>query len=364
MADILSQEEIDALLEVVDDGDTPQEQSAKEDSSREIMLYDFKRPNRVSKEQLRSIKSIHDKLARNLSSQISTVLRTIIEIDLQSVDQMTYGEFLMSIPSPTSFNIFSLKPLDGDAVLELNPSIVYPMLDRLLGGDGKVYNIDRELTDIELNLLDTILRMILQKLKESWESVLEFHPSIEAKESSPNVVQIVAQNEIVIIVVLEITIGESSGMINLAYPVIFLESILSKMSNRDIIISESNSRKSKNKELKELIKRADIEAEAILGDTTLSLKEILDLEKGSVIRLDREVSKSVTISVNKKDVFKANMSVEEYKKVFEITEVIYSDKDEVKETLLKYEKERLERYKKLKLANKEDENKKREAVNG
>jgi flagellar motor switch protein FliM len=360
MADILSQEEIDALLEVVDDPSEASSESVKEkEDTREIMLYDFKRPNRVSKEQLRSIKSIHDKLARNLASQISTVLRTIIEIDLQSVDQMTYGEFLMSIPSPTSFNIFSLKPLDGDAVLELNPSIVFPMLDRLLGGDGKTYNIDRELTDIELNLLDTILRMIMQKLKESWENIMEFHPVIEAKESSPNVVQIVAQNEIVIIVVLEITIGESSGMINIAYPVIFLESILSKMSNRDIIISESNSRKSKNKELKELVKRADIEAEVILGDTTLSLKEILDLEKGSVIRLDRDASEIVTISVNKKDVFKAHMSVDEYKKILEIREVIYNDRDEVKEVLMKYEQERLKRYQTLKQV-KEDE---KEVVN-
>ena len=360
MADILSQEEIDALLEVVDEeGDATAIEAAKNNEERQIILYDFKRPNRVSKEQLRSIKSIHDKLARNLASQISTVLRTIIEIELQSVDQMTYGEFLMSIPSPTSFNIFSLKPLDGDAVLELNPSIVFPMIDRLLGGDGKTFNIDRELTDIELNLLDTILRMIMQKLKESWENVMDFHPVIEAKESSPNVVQIVAQNEIVIIVVLEITIGESSGMINIAYPVIFLESVLSKMSNRDIIISESNSRKSKNKELKELVKRADIEAEVILGDTTLSLKEILDLEKGSIIRLDRDVSEIVTISVNKKDVFKAHMNVEEYKKTFEIKEVIYSDKDEVKETLIKYEQDRLRKYQSLKRA----KEKEKEVVN-
>ncbi len=347
MADILSQEEIDALLEVVDD---PSDAtiSSNDDDSQKVMVYDFKRPNRVSKEQLRSIKSIHDKLARNLSSHISTVLRTIIEVNLQSVDQMTYGEFLMSIPSPTSFNIFSMKPLEGDAVLELNPTIVFPMLDRLLGGEGKACDIDRELSDIELNLLDTILRMITSKLKEAWESVLEFYPTIEAKESSPNVVQIVAQNEIVIIIVLEVSIGDVSGMINIAYPVIFLESILSKMSSRDIIISESNAKKSKNKELKELIKRADIKAEAILGETTLSLKEILDLQKDSIIRLDREISDEVTIAIDKKNIFKAKMSVDEYKKILEINEVINSDKDEVKEILLKYEKERLEKYNRIK----------------
>ena len=350
MADILSQEEIDALLEVVDDS-AENNVTSDNDDSQKVMIYDFKRPNRVSKEQLRSIKSIHDKLARNLSSHISTVLRTIIEINLQSVDQMTYGEFLMSIPSPTSFNIFSMKPLEGDAVLELNPSIVFPMLDRLLGGEGKQYEIDRELSDIELNLLDTILRMIMSKLKESWESVLEFYPTIEAKETSPNVVQIVAQNEIVIIIVLEVSIGDVSGMINIAYPVIFLESILSKMSSRDIIISESNTKKSKNKELKELIKRADIVTEAILGETTLSLKEILDLKEGSVIRLDREVSDEVNISIDKKDIFKAKMSVDEYKKILEVIEVINNDKDEVKEILLEYEKQRKEKFDQLRKEN-------------
>lgn len=348
MADILSQDEIDALLEVVDDSGNENSSKSSDDGEQSIMLYDFKRPNRVSKEQLRTIKSIHDKLARNLASHISTVLRSIIEINLQSVDQMTYGEFLMSIPSPTSFNIFSLKPLDGEAVLELNPDIVFPMLDRLLGGDGTGYDLERELTDIELNLIDTVLRIILQKLKEAWMSVMEFYPSVEAKETSPNVVQIVAQNEIVIIVVLEITIGEQSGMINLAYPVIFLESILSKMSSKDIIISDANSKKSKNREFKELIQRADIEVEAILGDTTLSLKEILDLGEGSIIRLDKQMSDIVKLSVDKKDVFDVKMGVDKYKKVLEITNIIKDDKSEIQEVLKKYEKERSMRLRALK----------------
>ncbi len=144
MADILSQEEIDALLEVVDDeGDA--EVLEKEDilQQKQITLYDFKRPNRVSKEQLRAFRGIHDKMARNLSSQISAIMRSIVEIQLHSVDQMTYGEFLMSLPSPTSFNVFSMKPLDGSGVLEINPSIAFPMIDRLLGGKGDPYEASR-----------------------------------------------------------------------------------------------------------------------------------------------------------------------------------------------------------------------------
>ncbi len=153
MADILSQEEIDAVLQVVDeDGDAAVvDTTPHPEDQKRVVIYDFKRPNRVSKEQLRAIKGIHDELARNLASQISSIMRSIVEIRLHSVDQMTYGEFLMSLPSPTSFNVFSIKPHDGNCVLEINPSIAFPMIDRLLGGNGDGFESNRELTDIEIN---------------------------------------------------------------------------------------------------------------------------------------------------------------------------------------------------------------------
>ncbi|MCH9813035.1 MAG: flagellar motor switch protein FliM [Epsilonproteobacteria bacterium] len=345
MADILSQNEIDALLDS-NAGTTTAE--AQPDDADKIMLYDFKRPNRVSKEQLRAIKGIHDKMARNLASNISTVLRSIIEIQLQSVDQMTYGEFLMSLPSPTSFNIFSLKPLDGSAVLEINPSIAFPMLDRLLGGKGESFDSERELTDIELNLLETILRLIMSKLKDAWTGVTDLYPIVESKESSPNVVQIVAQNEIVIMIVLEITIGETSGMINLAYPVIYLEPILSKLANKDIMLGETSAKKSRNDELRELIKRADIIYEGILGDTTLNIKDLLNLEKGSIIRLDRPASDSAIVTIDKKEVFEAQMGVHRHHKTLKINKVIKNDKDEIKEILQKYEQHKHERLQQIK----------------
>jgi len=249
MADILSQEEIDALLEVVEeDGDTEYVESGVAGDERQIVLYDFKRPNRVSKEQLRAVKGIHDKMARNLAAQISSIMRSIVEIQLHSVDQMTYGEFLMSLPSPTSFNVFSIKPLDGSCVIEINPSIAFPMIDRLLGGLGESFESTRELTDIELNLLDAILRIVMQRLKEAWGPITEMYPVVETKESSPNVVQVVSQNEIVIMVVMEIIIGNSSGMINICYPVIYLEPILSRLANRDIMLGETSAKKSRNKD--------------------------------------------------------------------------------------------------------------------
>ena len=344
MADILSQEEIDALLEVVDDeGESAVEQTAEATDDRQIILYDFKRPNRVSKEQLRAVKGIHDKMARNLASQVSSIMRSIVEIQLHSVDQMTYGEFLMSLPIPTSFNVFSIKPLDGSCVIEINPSIAFPMIDRLLGGLGESFEATRELTDIELNLLDAILRIVMQRLKEAWAPVTDMYPVVEAKESSPNVVQIVSQNEIVIMVVMEIIIGNSSGMINLCYPVIHLEPILSRLANRDIMLGETSAKKSRNKELNALIGRAEVFAEAILGKTELSVGELLDLVNGDIIRLDRPADDHAIIAIDKKDLFLGEMGLHRFRKSLKIEKLIKTDKDDIKHALEVLENKRREK---------------------
>jgi flagellar motor switch protein FliM len=355
MADILSQEEIDALLEVVDDDNvTPDELEKSSDilDQRQITLYDFKRPNRVSKEQLRAFKSIHDKMSRGLASQISSVMRSIVEIQMHSVDQMTYGEFLMSLPSPTSFNVFSMKPLDGKGVVEINPSIAFPMIERLIGGIGEGYEGNRDFTDIELNLLDTILRVVTQNLRDAWAPVIEVFPVIEAKESSPNVVQIVAQNEIVVMVVMEIVIGHASGMINLCYPVITLESILPKLANRDLMLTETSSRKSRNKELKVLLGGAKVQLEAIIGNANLTMDEIINLEIGDIIRLDRNADDTVLLRIDGKDKFKASVGIHRYRKSAKVVEVLRTEQDEVKDILSEIEDERKNR---INLINEEEE---------
>jgi len=350
MADILSQEEIDALLEVVDeDNITPDELEKAPDllDQRQITLYDFKRPNRISKEQLRAFRSIHDKMARNLASQISSLMRSIVEIQLHSVDQMTYGEFLMSLPSPTSFNVFALKPLDGKVVIEINPSIVFPMIERLLGGPGESYDGNRDFSDIELNLLDSILKVISSNLKEAWSPIIDFYPVVEAKESSSNVVQIVAQNEIVVMVVMELIIGHTSGMINICYPVITLESVLPKLANRDLMLTETSSRKSRNKELKALLGGARVDLEAILGHANLTMREILDIDIGDIIRLDRQADNTAILSVDGKEKFIMQMGVYRYRKSGRIIEILKTEHDEVKEVLEKIEDARKTRIYKL-----------------
>ncbi|MCD6190697.1 MAG: flagellar motor switch protein FliM [Sulfurimonas sp.] len=345
MADILSQEEIDALLDVVEDeGDDVLEAGSDELlPQRQVTLYDFKRPNRVSKEQLRAFRGVHDKMARSLASQISSIMRSIVEIQLHSVDQMTYGEFLMSLPNPTSFNVFSVKPLEGSGVIEINPSIAFPMLDRLLGGKGEPFDASREFSDIELSLFETILRVMMSTLKEAWGPVMEVYPTVESKESSPNVVQIVAQNEIVVMVVMEIIIGHSSGMMNICYPVIALEPILPKLASRDLMLNETSTKKSRNTELQVLLGGAKVDVEANLGNADLTMGDILGLKVGDVVRLSTPADDIVTIRVDSKERFKGEIGLRRFRKSIQITEIIDTEKDAVKRALENFELQRHEK---------------------
>jgi len=323
MADILSQEEIDALLEVVEEEDIEPDELEKASDlleNRQITLYDFKRPNRVSKEQIRSIRSMHDKMARGLA---------------------------MSLPSPTSFNVFSLRPLDGKGVIELNPSIVYPMIDRLLGGKGEPFETTREFTDIELNLIDQILKVITQNMRDVWSPIMDIYPIIEAKESSPNVVQIVAQNEIVIMVIMEIIIGQTSGMMNICYPVITIESLLPKLANRDLILNEASGRKSRNKELKALLGGAKIELEAVLGYAELTMEQVLDLQVGDIIKLDRPANDTVIVKVDGREKFIAEIGIRRYRRTIKIKEILRTEHDEIKEILQKLQQKRKEKIEKI-----------------
>jgi flagellar motor switch protein FliM len=357
MADILSQEEIDALLDVVEDeGDDVLEGS--DDNlvpQRQVTLYDFKRPNRVSKEQLRAFRGVHDKMARSLASQISSIMRSIVEIQLHSVDQMTYGEFLMSLPNPTSFNVFSVKPLEGSGVIEINPSIAFPMLDRLLGGKGEPFDASREFSDIELSLFETILRVMMSTLKEAWGPVMEVYPTVESKESSPNVVQIVAQNEIVVMVVMEIIIGHSSGMMNICYPVISLEPILPKLASRDLMLNETSSKKSRNTELQVLLGGAKVNVEANLGDAELTMMDVLELQIGDVVRLSSAADDIVTVSIDGKERFRGEIGLRRFRKSIQITELIDTEKDAVKRALENFENLRHEKISGVKdIVNDED----------
>src|SRR5437764_8939376 len=197
-----------------------------------VVPYDFKRPERVGKDQMRALQSLHEGFGRNFSAALSALLRSIVEVKLTSVDQLTYGEFVFSLENPTCFNLLRAEPLEGNLILDINPSILYPIIDRLLGGGKDSGPVSRRpLTEIELRLVGRLTGLFLQELKRAWEAVLSLKLYVERVESNPQLVQIVPPNEVVVLISFELTLGELRGMLNLCIPYNSIERIGNKLSS-------------------------------------------------------------------------------------------------------------------------------------
>ncbi len=310
MPEILSQEEIDALLSNIDQDDVKLKEevteSERELKSKKASLYDFKRPDKVSKEQIRAIKNLHDKFARNFSSKLSAFLRSIVEMDVISVDQMTYAEFVLSLSSNVSFNVVSLAPLEGSAVFSLEPEIGFSFVDRLLGGVGEVINIDRSFTDIEQSILLDVVNQAMDELRAAWNPIMNITFKIIEQESSPNVVQIVAPSELVVLVVFEVKLGELSGIINWCLPVIVVEPILNKIGTHDILSRTKRMAEDRSEDIIRILKNAMVHVDFSLANKTMSVKEFLKLKKDDILITNKKIDSKLNCRVNnvKKFTFK------------------------------------------------------------
>src|SRR5688500_14635691 len=215
MADeILSQAEVESLISAMEAAPPPPSAALPAAPApvrpaarqrEKVLGYDFKRPERVGKEQMRALQSLHEGLGRNFGAALSALLRTIVEVKLTSVDQLTYSEFVFSLENPTCFNLLKAAPLEGHLILDINPSILYPIIDRLLGGGKESPTVTRRpLTEIELRLVGRITTLFLQELKHAWKDVLPLQLEVERVESNPQLVQIVPPNEVVVLVSFEL----------------------------------------------------------------------------------------------------------------------------------------------------------------
>ncbi|RCW70708.1 flagellar motor switch protein FliM [Saliterribacillus persicus] len=303
--EVLSQNEIDALLSALSSGEMDANELKQEDQSKKVRVYDFKRALRFSKDQIRSISRIHDNFARLLSTYFSAQLRTYVHISVASVDQIPYEEFIRSIPTMTILNIYSVQPLDGRIIFEFNPNIAYSMLDRLLGGKGSSINKVENLTEIETTLMSQLFEKALDNLQEAWGSVVEIDPILEEFEVNPQFLQLVSPNETVVVVSLDTTIGESSGMINICIPHVVLEPIIPKLSVHYWMQNESNKER-KPEEYNNLarnLKTAEVDMSVILGESNITLEELLFLNSDDVIILDQSIDKPLSLHVDREPKF-------------------------------------------------------------
>src|SRR5688572_17299464 len=299
MADeVLSQAEVESLLNAMDTQGPATGSSAAAGVARsagrareKVVPYDFKRPERVGKEQMRALQSLHEGFGRNFGAALSALLRAIVEVKLTSVDQLTYSEFVFSLENPTCFNLLKAAPLEGNLILDINPSILYPIIDRLLGGGKDAGPVSRRpLTEIELRLVGRITGLFLHELRRAWENVLPLKLSVERVESNPQLVQIVPPNEVVVLISFELTLGDVRGMINLCIPFNSIERVSAKLAaNTWASYNRSGSTPESRSLIGRRIDRSQVDLVVTLAETKLTTGDLIGLRVGDIITTDKDV---------------------------------------------------------------------------
>lgn len=316
MADrVLSQQEIDRVFRTLQNKDS-------DDIAKRAQPYDFRRPDRIAKDQLRSIHLLHETFARSLGSSLSAFLRAYVAVNLVSVEQLSFTEFSRSLPSPTCLLSLGILGFDNNALLELNPSVVFPILEILLGGNGaSQVKIEREITEIEWAILDGLFRIILRDLKESWKLVttsLDF--LIESFETEPQLLQILSPNEAVVAVSIELRVGEISGMMNIGIPSIVIKMLGQKLEAHPIRKSEMTEAESNR--IMRLIRPASMQLDCRLTGPKLSVENLLNLDVDDVITFDHPVQRPVSVSVNGRGKFHGQVVVSGRKRAVELSDLI------------------------------------------
>ncbi len=264
-----------------------------------VVPYDFKRPERVGKEQMRALQSLHEGFGRNFGAALSALLRSIVEVKLTSVDQLTYGEFVFSLENPTCFNLIRAEPLEGHLILDINPAILYPIIDRLLGGGKDAGPVSRRpLTEIELRLVGRITSLFLQELKHAWDGLLSLKLSVDRVESNPQLVQIVPPNEVVVLVSFELLLGELRGMINLCIPFNAIERVSSRLANNSwVTYGKSAASAQTRAAIGQRLDEAEVELIVTLAESRISTGDLIGLRVGDIITTDKDVHQPLDVAI-------------------------------------------------------------------
>jgi flagellar motor switch protein FliM len=321
--DVLSQAEVESLLTAMDarESDVIADAASSRIRHRDkISPYDFKRPERVGKEQMRSLQTMHEAFGRNFGASLSALLRTIVELKLTSVDQLTYSEFVFSLENPTCFNLINASPLEGQLILDINLSLLFPIIDRLLGGGADTgTSIRRPLTEIELRLVARITDLFCKEMKHAWENVLDVDLSIDRVESNPQLVQIVPPNEVVVLISFELTLGESRGMMNLCIPFNSIERISTRLSSNSWVSYGKKTATTENiQRISNQLSDAVVEVVVDLAETNISTSDLIGLRVGDIIATEKDVARPLVVSIEGRPKFHAQPGAFKGRKAIQI----------------------------------------------
>lgn len=287
----LSQEDIDALF---------QSQSGRAGAPPRptAQAYDFRRSDRIPKEQIRALRVVHDTFARSLASSLSAYLRTYVTVNLISVEQLSFREFMTCLPSPTCLAVMRMTPMEGAAILEVNPALAFPLIEVMLGG-GKIkpVTVEREMTAIEQQIFDSLLVLILQNLSVSWQSVSRVEFSIESHETEPALLQVFPPNEAIVVIATEIQLAETSGMMNIGIPSSVVK-LLRQRFDQQWTARRASATEEDERRVLRLIGGAMIELDAQIYGSAVTLRDLLNLEEGDILQFDRPVSDPAVLFIN------------------------------------------------------------------
>ncbi|TGM23566.1 flagellar motor switch protein FliM, partial [Leptospira selangorensis] len=273
---------------------------------KKVKIYDFKRPDKFSKDQIRTLQMMHETFARLATTGLSAQLRALVHVHVAAVDQLTYEEFIRSIPNPTTLAVINMDPLRGSAILEIDPSISFTIIDRLFGGKGETAKISRELSEIEMSVMEGIIVRILGNMREAWSTVIDLRPRLGNIETNPQFAQVVPPNDMVVLINLETKIGEVEGLTNLCIPYITIEPIINKLSAQYWYSSIRKGELDENRAIiQERLDQVQIPVIAEVGSVDISILDFMNLTVGDVVKLENTTTRSdMLVKVGERKKFK------------------------------------------------------------
>ena len=322
--DVLSQAEIDALLAGVAGGTIDTDSMKDDGDGKKVKVYDFKRPDKFSKDQIRTLYMLHESFARLLNTYLSTHLRTLVNVDVASVEQLTYQEFVQSMSNPSVISILGVPPLKGNIIIEINPELAFAFIDRVFGGDGNTPMKVRVLTEIEDAVMRRFVTTAMSHFKEAWNNVATINPFLEATESNPQFTQIVPPSDMVVIITLQMKIGEVEGMMNICIPYLVLEPIMSKLTTTFWVASTISKDESEEQfaAIRSKLERTKVPLIVEVGRVQISIREFLTLGFGDVLQLSTKVEEDLPCLIGRNTKFLCRPGTSGKKMAVQITQIL------------------------------------------
>lgn len=297
MGEVLSQNEIDSLLAALSTGELDVD-DMQDKGDKQVKNYDFKRPAKFSKEHLRTLEIIYEHYGRLLATNLPVYLRKNIQVSVASSETVTFSEFTNALSNPVILGIINFQPLGGNIILDLAANLGFAMIDRMLGGKGVPLEKNRDFSEIEMTIIEKIMIVCLQVMREPWKNVLDINPLLERIETNPQFAQVIAPNEMIAIVTLNMKIGDVEGFMNVCLPYFTLENVMDRL-NTKYWFSTMKDNNDENYEMyiESLIKRVDIPIKVVMGCSTVSVNDFVNLQPGDIIRLDSQVDSELNVYV-------------------------------------------------------------------